>query len=484
VSGAGVALDTSDYRIEANAYLQQRLQAIYLFFIGSSVLFLGLDFGSEWLAGERNEQYTKFASRLIHVIGLVALIVHNYLLRRGSHSAAALRYFDAFIVLGTVATCLGIYASVIEYPGAYRLVWILGLFVVGRGVAVPSSVRWTLLLSSAAPAGLLVARAFFPIVQENQYLHRAWDVVVMCLAVALSTFASWINFKLRAEAAVARKLGQYSLEEKLGEGAMGTVYRATHHMLRRPTAIKVLRPELAGQETVARFEREVRQTALLEHPNTIRIYDYGRTPEGNFYYAMELLDGEDLERILAHAGPLPPARVVHILRQVCDSLQEAHAAGLVHRDVKLGNIVLCRRAGLHDVAKVLDFGLVKDLRNDSVNVTQAGMLCGTPETIAPELLRGESPTARSDLYAIGIAGYQLLTGELPYEARTAAELISAHLSAEPRTFDGELGTVLARCLAKDPDARPASAVELRELLGPCDWSEADAAAWWRSYRAH
>ena len=282
---------------------------------------------------------------------------------------------------------------------------------------------------------------------------------------------------------MARKLGQYQLEEKLGEGAMGTVYRATHHMLRRPTAVKLLRPELAGEETVARFEREVRQTALLQHPNTINIYDYGRTPDGIFYYAMELLDGADLAHILKTSGPLPPARVIHVLRQVCASLNEAHAAGLVHRDVKLGNIVLCRRAGLHDIAKVLDFGLVKDLRDEGVHLTQVGMLCGTPETIAPEVVCGEPATARSDLYAVGIVGCQLLTGELPFDAPTAGALIAAHMNDEPRTPEGELGALLGRCLAKSPAERPASAAELRDLLGPSDWSEADAAAWWRNYRA-
>jgi serine/threonine-protein kinase len=483
VSGAGVALGTSDYRIEANAYLQGRLRIICAFSFVASAIFLGLDFASEWLVDGSKQTFPKFTGRLIHVAGSLLLLVHYLLLRRRSYSQFALRYFDAFIMLGTMATCLGIYLAAIGYPGAYRLPWIASLLVVARGFAVPSSVRWTLLLSLSAPIGLLAVRAIRPIDQEFPYVHLVWDSAVMCLAVALATLASWITFRLREAAAVARRLGQYRVEEKLGEGAMGTVYRATHHMLRRPTAVKVLRPELAGEETVARFEREVRQTALLEHPNTIRIYDYGRTPGGDFYYAMELLDGEDLERILADTGPLPPARVLHILRQVCSSLHEAHAAGLVHRDVKLGNIVLCRRAGLHDVAKVLDFGLVKDLRNNSANVTQAGMLCGTPETIAPEVLRGESPTARSDLYAIGIAGYQLLTGELPYEARTAAELIAAHLSAEPRAIDGDLGALLARCMAKNPEERPASAAELRDLLGPSDWTEADAAAWWRSYRA-
>ncbi|MHC4407566.1 MAG: serine/threonine-protein kinase [Planctomycetota bacterium] len=483
MSGAGVALGSSDYRIEADAYLQRRLVIIYGFVLGASLLFLALDVLSSWLASGDEREYPEYAGRLIHVIGSIALAVHYSFLRRRRYSESALRYFDAFLVLGTIATCLGIYVNAIGHEGAYRLIWIASLLVVGRGITVPSSVRWTFLLSLFGPLALLIVRLGRPIDPGHGLSQLSWDVTVMGLAVALSTLASRINFRLREEAAVARKLGQYQLEEKLGEGAMGTVYRATHHMLRRPTAVKLLRPELAGEETVARFEREVRQTALLQHPNTINIYDYGRTPDGIFYYAMELLDGADLAHIVKTSGPLPPARVIHVLRQVCASLNEAHAAGLVHRDVKLGNIVLCRRAGLHDIAKVLDFGLVKDLRDEGVSLTQVGMLCGTPETIAPELLLGESATARSDLYAVGIVGCQLLTGELPFDAPTAGALIAAHMSDEPRIPEGELGALLGRCLAKSPEQRPASAVELRDLLGPSDWTEADAAAWWQSYRA-
>jgi len=484
VSGAGVALDSGGYRVEANAYLQRRLEIIYLFVSGAALAFLALDFLSSLLAPEGRLEYPKWPSRLVHIAGIVLLVIHFALLRARRHDERALRYFDAFLVLSTIATCLGIYWFAIGYVGSYRLIWIASLLVVGRGIAVPSTVWCTFRLSILAPVCLLGIRLARPLEIEPVGLHLMWDVVVMGLAVALATLASAINFRLRAEAAVARRLGQYRLEEKLGEGAMGTVYRATHNMLRRPTAVKLLRPEIAGEETIARFENEVRQTALLEHPNTIRIYDYGRTPEGIFYYAMELLDGEDLERILK-SGPLPPARVNHILRQVCGSLQEAHDAGLVHRDVKPGNIVLCRRAGLHDVVKVLDFGLVKDLRNVAVGVTQAGILCGTPETIAPEVLSGEPASPRSDLYAIGIVGHRLLTGAMPFDARNAAELIAAHLHTEPKRLDGELGAILGRCMAKDPAQRPASAEALRRELAACaaPWSESDAAAWWGSYRA-
>jgi len=489
MSGAGLAIGKSEYEREANAYLQKRLQVIYWFVLGSSLLFLALDFLAALVAGSEADLIQGPSTRGVHSAGIVALVVHVIALRRGTYGAAALRYFDAFLVLGTMTTCMAIYAVGIEVPGAQRLLWIAALLVVGRGIAVPSSVRWTFLLSLSVPLGLLVVRALWPIDQDHAGVHLMWDLSIAVLAVALSTFASAINFRLRAEVRTARQLGQYSLDEPLGEGAMGTVYRATHSMLRRPTAIKVLRPEVAGEETIARFEREVQQTALLQHPNTVSIYDYGRTPDGLFYYAMELLDGEDLATLLERSGPFPPARVIHILRQVCGSLHEAHSKGLVHRDVKAGNIVLCRRAGLHDVAKVVDFGLVKDLSDKGTSVTRMGMLCGTPETIAPEVLSGEEPDGRADLYAVGIVGYRMLAGRLPFDAKTAAELIGAHLHEIPRPLDDapdDLAAVVMRCLAKDPRQRPDSAATLREQLGQCAdagaWTETDAADWWTGYR--
>jgi len=489
VSGAGLAIGKSEYQREANAYLQRRLQIIYGFVLAAAALFLALDLFSLSVAGAPPQDWLGHPSRLVHVAGIVLLCVNFTVLRRRSLLAPALRYFDAFLVGGTIATCLGIYTLTLEFPGSARLIWIASLLVVGRGIAVPSTVRWTFLLSLSAPIGLLVVRLLRPIDEPHAGIQLMWDVSVTVLAVALSTFASAINFRLRAEVHSARQLGQYRLGEPLGAGAMGTVYRATHSMLRRPTAIKVLRPEIAGAETIARFEREVQQTALLQHPNTISIYDYGRTPDGLFYYAMELLDGEDLAAILKQTGPLPPARVIHVLRQVAGSLHEAHAKGLVHRDVKPGNIVLCRQAGLHDVAKVVDFGLVKDLADTGAAVTQLGMLCGTPETIAPEVLSGNQPDARADLYALGIVGYQLLTGRLPFDAKTAAELIGAQLHERPKPLEGapdDLAAVLMRCLEKDPDRRVDSAALLREQLGQCadagHWTEQDAAAWWAGYR--
>ena len=184
-----------------------------------------------------------------------------------------------------------------------------------------------------------------------------------------------------------QKLGQYTLGEKIGEGGMGVVYKASHAMLRRPTAIKLLRPEKAGEESVLRFEREVQLTSRLSHPNTIAIYDYGRTPDGVFYYAMEYLTGITLTELIKGDGPQAEERVIHLLAQICGSLAEAHEAGLVHRDIKPGNIMLCVRGGMYDVVKVLDFGLVREVdRSEDTEVTNVTSITGTALYIAPEVI--------------------------------------------------------------------------------------------------
>ena len=217
---------------------------------------------------------------------------------------------------------------------------------------------------------------------------------------------------------------------------MGVVYRARHVMLRRPTAIKLLPPEKAGEETLRRFEREVQLTAQLTHPNTVSIFDYGRTPLGVFYYAMELLDGLNLAQLVGRDGPLPAGRVVRILTQVCGALAEAHGVGLIHRDIKPANIILSERGGVADVATVVDFGLVKKIDPGDADRTQAvtasNVVTGTTLYLAPEVIAGgRAVTARSDLYAVGAVGYYLLTGLPVFEAETIVEIFAHHLHTPP-----------------------------------------------------
>jgi serine/threonine-protein kinase len=294
---------------------------------------------------------------------------------------------------------------------------------------------------------------------------------------------------MRAERKL-NKLGQYSLEEKIGEGGMGEVYRSTHRMLRRPTAVKLLPAEKSSPQTIERFEREVQLTSELTHPNTISIYDYGRTSDGVFYYAMEYLDGVDLKRLVEMEGAQPEARVVHVLRQICGSLKEAHGRDLVHRDIKPANVILCSRGGQYDVAKVLDFGLVYDTNSLRASMTKSGV-SGTPAFMSPESI--ESPASvdqRSDIYSIGAVAYFLLTGRYTFTGSSVSEVWDQQLSKQPpspsdrtaQPISQVLEDLVMRCLAIDPRARPQSISEVERMLDllPNTWSPEDALQRWNS----
>ena len=315
-------------------------------------------------------------------------------------------------------------------------------------------------------------------------------------ASALAIFIFTVKMaRLRVEAQkatiAARQLGQYRLEEIIGEGGMGVVYRGHHAMLRRPTAIKMLTVEKVNETSIARFEQEVQITCKLNHPNTVAIYDYGRTPEGVFYYAMELLDGINLQSLVEKYGPQPEGRVIAILRQVCGSLYEAHSQGLVHRDIKPANIMLNRRGGEPDVAKVLDFGLVKAINDDRNARRSENGASGTPLYMSPEAIQApDSVDARSDLYAVGAVGYFLLTGQPVFTAASLVELCQQHLTAIPqspherlgRSISPELEAALLACLDKNRARRPQTARDLTQMLSRVptagSWSLDDAEAWW------
>lgn len=290
----------------------------------------------------------------------------------------------------------------------------------------------------------------------------------------------------------ARHLGQYVLDGKLGAGGMGVVYKAHHAMLRRPTAIKMLEVDRVDEEAVRRFEREVQITCQLNHPNTVAIYDYGRTPEGVFYYAMEFLDGINLQTLVTQYGPQSEGRVIHILSQVCGSLFEAHSLGLVHRDIKPANIMLDHRGGEPDVVKVLDFGLVKTVHEgEASEKASVDSLTGTPLYMAPESIQApNSVDARSDLYAVGAVGYFLLTGKPVFEAGSIADLCQQHIDAVPvppsqrlgKGVSGELEHIILSCLEKTRAKRPQTARDVALLLAKCptarSWSMEDAEIWW------
>ncbi|MBL8722088.1 MAG: serine/threonine protein kinase [Myxococcales bacterium] len=374
-----------------------------------------------------------------------------------------------------------------------------------RAALVPSTVRHSLLLTVVVGCLLFAVNGMgtFPGIADRSLRDAlpvqgrvlitgilvVWWVFTTIVCVVITR----VIHGLRHEVREARRLGQYELLEKLGEGGMGQVFRARHAMMRRPTAVKLLAAG-ADEASLGRFEREVQLTARLTHPNTVTIFDYGRTPDGVFYYAMELLEGADLEVIVETSGPMPEGRVLRVLSMVAGALAEAHAVGLIHRDIKPANVLLCERGGEADVAKVVDFGLVKDLESEaSPALSQVGAITGTPLFMAPEAIRArESVDGRADLYSLGAVGYFLLTGQHVFEGSSVIDVCAKHLHAEPEPPSARLGkpvevtleATLLACLAKDRDARPASATELLERLRQVvvpPWTQDDARAWWQRW---
>ncbi len=363
-----------------------------------------------------------------------------------------------------------------------------------RGVAVIGAWRWMPKYHIGVATEIDAAHAFRPLVILKRTFWFIYSLLILsAIAIFIFTLIVARLQRLSREAVIeAQQLGQYTLDTKLGEGGMGIVYKGHHSMLRRPTAIKLLHAEKVNETSIASFEREVQITCQLNHANTIAIYDYGRTPEGVFYYAMEYLDGIDLQNLVNDYGPQSEARVIHILLQVCGSLYEAHSQGLVHRDIKPANVMLNRRGCEPDVVKVLDFGLVKAV-NSSGDPRQgaSGSLAGTPLYMSPESIQAPmSVDARSDIYAVGAVGYFLLTGHPVFEATSFAQLCHKHIDESPvppskrggTKVSSQLEDALMSCLEKSRAKRPQTARDLSLLLAACpaagQWSISLGDRWW------
>ena len=397
--------------------------------------------------------------------------------------------------------------GVAGFAWAIRLSCTLGatLTFTLRAAIVPSTARRTLVLTALGGVVMSIAMAV-PIPRWTASARIVAElplgglpmVVTVAIWWTLSTIScvaiSKVVHGLRQEVRDARRLGQYQLESRLGAGGMGVVYRARHAMLRRPTATPPFAPPYPGPLARARDAREVRLTATLTHPNTVTIYDYGHTPEGVFYYAMELLEGASLEAIVEAGGPMAPARAVHVLRGVAAALAEAHAAGLIHRDIKPTNVMLARSGGVRDVPKLLDFGLVKELRPEGGALTEDSTLTGTPLYLAPECIREPAAASpRSDIYALGAVGFYLLTGTHVFSGRNVVDICGHHLHSAPERPSERLGRALPEgldelvlaCLAKEPLERPEGAHAFLSALRALDqwgsWSEEEAEAWWAAH---
>jgi serine/threonine-protein kinase len=493
------------------AFFQQRVAAFGLLVGSLGLLFLVFRVGLLLSIGALRQ--LDDPSLVLHAVGVAFPFATWAACRGRARSRAFVGGAEAVALVGSSLSyaAMGLFIPPILRPD-FTVLLALALGLMGRAVYVPSTALRTLTLSviigaplpvgeyflfrDAPPAMVsAVSRLFGPLQADEFATNAAVEMALWWLLVTiLATAASSVVYGLRREVSQARRLGQYVLEEKLGEGGMGVVFRAGHAMLRRPTAVKLLPPERSSERDVLRFEREVQLTARLTHPNTVTVFDYGRTVEGVFYYAMELLDGASLDQAVAESGSFPPERVIHVLHQVAGALTEAHGIGLIHRDLKPANIMLCERGGVPDVPKVLDFGLVKELGRDS-SLSIADALKGTPLYMSPEAIRSpESVGPAADLYALGAVAYFLLTGEPVFPGATMVEICAAHLHSAPvppsrrspaRTVPADLEALVLACLEKEADRRPASAADLQKRLETCGdhgrWTRERAAEWWREH---
>jgi len=484
---------------ETQALLRYRLRAAALIlFVGFSVFLVRHVVGV--LTGEPLDPLLLGA----HVFVVVVLGAASLpLCRRCPVSMSKLR-FTELIVFGLPATFFLLLQHRVtlsdvarNYMPSPMPFWLLLMFT--YGMFIPNSWRRAaVFITVMAVAPLLLLLGMIGVYPEVAAVATGMSLVqhtlTMAIAAVAATFGTHLIHTLRREAFEARQLGQYRLIAPLGKGGMGEVFLAEHRMLKRPCAVKLIRPEQAGDPHVlARFEREVQMTARLSHWNTIEIFDYGRTDDGTFFYVMEYLPGLSLDALLERHGPLPAERVVHFMRQACQGLREAHGIGLIHRDIKPGNLFAAKRGGHYDVIKVLDFGLVKQVAElSSSRLTQDGVISGTPYFMSPEQARGrDGIDARTDVYSLGAVGYALLTGHPPFEGKNPLDVVIAHIhddlvppSALQPDVPVDLERVILRCLAKRPEDRFPDAECLEQSLSECDradqWTQSQAAEWWQA----
>jgi tRNA A-37 threonylcarbamoyl transferase component Bud32 len=481
----------------------------YLFVLASMVVFGGASFAA----------VVKSPVAYGHLAGSWTMGLVWLLSTRRNLPARALGAIDA---VGLVVACG--FLSLMTVSDEQQILQVLLALIVTvmiRAILVPSRPGRTLVLTALAFLPTVIVcvaqhhpTAFLPGFSagyQKQYMTLntvLWSV----LGTTLATIVSRVIYGLRRQVAEANELGQYVLEEQIGGGGMGEVWRARHRLLIRPAAIKLIRPQVSADPDMLlrRFEREARATAALRSPHTVQLYDFGATEDGRLYYVMELLDGLDLDSLVRQYGPLPPERAVHLLRQVCSSLQDAHGNGLVHRDIKPANVVVSRAGTTFDFAKVLDFGLVKlesaaavgagdgaatTAGDDAMKLTSEGSTSGTPAFMAPEVVLGVAETDhRVDLYALGCVAYWLLTGKLVFEGRSAVEVMFHHAHTAPARPSARSGAgmpapleeLVMQCLEKDPGRRPASAAAVRAALDdvPLEspWTAERAEHWWARHR--
>jgi tRNA A-37 threonylcarbamoyl transferase component Bud32 len=505
----GVALvegSTPHLSAETRDLLRNRLRiAAILFFVGFLAFFIRWFFyWDEWGNAEHMPIFFTHAFVTV-IVGLFAV----RLCRHCSYSLAKLRVAELVIfgcpALFFVVNAVDTNRYLANLPAGQARIenivipWFLLIFT--YAMFIPNT--WqraaaVLGVISALPMGVIAylysMPAFQQLTMQPEYSgFISGQVLILAIAYLVGIVGVHTIGTLRREAFAAKQLGQYRLKKRLGSGGMGEVYLAEHQMMKRPCAVKLIRPEKAGDpRMLARFEREVRATAKLSHWNSIDIYDFGRTADGTFYYVMEYLPGHNIGEIVEEYGPIPPARTVYLIDQVCAALAEAHGIGLVHRDIKPANIFCAYRGGVFDVVKLLDFGLAKptmDITGDA-QLTMAGTITGSPLFMSPEQASGdEGVDARSDIYSVGAVMYYMLTGQPPFMADNPLKVMIAHASQDvlpPRQIKPEipreLEEIVLRCLEKDAEHRFQDIVSLRAALRDLafdeHWTSDLAAEWW------
>lgn len=487
----------------------RRVEIIAL--IGTALWILGPALGhlALYISRPEDPRSTQFqALDVIALIGIATSLALFAYLRTGERDPdlvmnLALAYMVAVAVhvgvmihLDPIAAMPSATAPVITWTGPVILMFAaivpstpLKMFLVG------------FLAASMDPLGMVIGQAtgkyhFGPLI--NVLVMHYPNYLLLGVAVVISHVVARLGHQVTKE----REMGSYRLGKLLGRGGMGEVYLATHRMLARPAAIKLLRPEMlaggddtAAQLAITRFKREAEAAAKLRSPHTVELYDFGVTEDRTLYFVMELLDGLDLETLVQHYGPLAPGRVIHLLRQVCESLEEAHASGMIHRDIKPANLHLGRLGLEYDFTKVLDFGLVKSVAGASEHslATAAGLTPGTPAYMAPEMGDDKKVDGRADLYSLGCVGYYLLTGRLVFEAANALQMYAQHLTETPAPPSSRskvplppgLDELILACLAKKPEHRPRTAAELARSLAAIKiepWTQEQARQWWEQHR--
>jgi serine/threonine-protein kinase len=503
-----VERESSGSSVEACDLLRTRLDSA----VQSLAMVLGLLLAHRFWSADRDP-----GMLLVHAWVVIALaVIHVWLANDRGLTFGQLRALE-LLIFGLAAALLA--------TSQYRLMF--QRYVRGDAVLVLAAMKNSMLATfilltlygtfipngTRRAAAVIAPMALCPLVVD--WLVRAWhpelvvaagriaglepssnNLLLLGLGAILAVGGTQVVGAACARVSEAHSLGPYHLRQQIGSGGMGEVYLAEHQLLKRPCALKLIRPSSAADpRALARFEREVRTTAQLSHWNTVEVYDYGRTEDGTFYYVMEYLPGLSLAELVEQHGPLPPERVIHLLRQACQALREAHGMGLVHRDIKPANIFAALRGGLHDVTKLLDFGLAKrKVETPAMQLSHHGTITGSPLYMSPEQASGQRADQRSDIYAVGAVAYYLLTGHAPFRGDNALSVMIAHARdavAPPRALRGDipadLERVVLKCLAKNPGERFPDAASLEQALADCAaadlWSEDRAAAWWRTAAA-